>query len=119
MMAFWLSVPVLVVGFAASVVISLVQIVTSIQDATFNTVPRLAAVLVALIVSMPDAAESDDIHDCFVGGPSAGMHADPFLSPHSMRSCWCWRGFRELLSSSPCRVSPAHLNPSVLCFRSL
>ena len=52
-MAFWLSVPVLVVGFAASVVISLVQIVTSIQDATFNTVPRLAAVLVALIVSMP------------------------------------------------------------------
>ena len=53
MMAFWLSVPVLVVGFAASVVISLLQIVTSIQDATFNTVPRLAAVLAALILSMP------------------------------------------------------------------
>lgn len=53
MVAFWLGVPVLMVGFAASVVISLLQILTSIQDATFNTVPRLAAVLVALIVSMP------------------------------------------------------------------
>ena len=40
MMAFWLSAPLLLVGFAASVVVSLVQIVTSIQDATFNTVPR-------------------------------------------------------------------------------
>ena len=53
MLAFWLSVPLLVVGFAASIVVSLLQIVTSIQDMTFNTVPRLAAVLVALIVAMP------------------------------------------------------------------
>ena len=53
MAAFWLSAPVLAIGFAASVVISLVQILTSIQDATFNTVPRLAAVLAGLIVAMP------------------------------------------------------------------
>jgi len=53
MMAFWLSVPALAVGFAASVVISLAQILTSIQDATFNTVPRLAAVLGALVLAMP------------------------------------------------------------------
>lgn len=53
MLAFWLSVPLLAVGFAASIVVSVLQIVTSIQDMTFNTVPRLAAVLVALIVSMP------------------------------------------------------------------
>lgn len=53
MLTFWLSVPLLVVGFAASIVVSLLQIVTSIQDMTFNTVPRLAAVLVALIVAMP------------------------------------------------------------------
>ena len=53
MAAFWLAVPVLVVGFGASVVISLLQIITSIQDSTFSTVPRLAAVLAALIVSMP------------------------------------------------------------------
>lgn len=53
MMAFWLSAPLLLVGFAASVVVSLVQIVTSIQDATFNTVPRLAAVLAAVALAMP------------------------------------------------------------------
>jgi flagellar biosynthesis protein FliQ len=53
MAAFWLAVPVLAVGFAAGVVISLLQILTSIQDTTFNTVPRLAAVLTALIVAMP------------------------------------------------------------------
>lgn len=53
MMAFWLCVPTLAVGFAASIVVSLLQIVTSIQDMTFNTVPRLAAVLVAIILTMP------------------------------------------------------------------
>ncbi len=50
---FWLSAPVLIVCFVASILVSLVQIVTAIQDATFNTVPRLAAVLVALVLAMP------------------------------------------------------------------
>lgn len=53
MMAFWLSAPLLLVAFGASVVVSLVQIVTSIQDNTFNTVPRLAAVLAAVALAMP------------------------------------------------------------------
>lgn len=53
MMTFWLSAPVLLVAFIAGVVISLVQIVTSIQDSAFSTVPRLVAVLVALIATMP------------------------------------------------------------------
>ncbi len=53
MMAFWLGVPVLTVGFAAAVIVSLLQILTSIQDAIFSTVPRLAAVLAALIFSLP------------------------------------------------------------------
>ena len=53
MTAFWLAIPVLTVGFAAAVVISLLQILTSIQDQTFSTVPRLAAVLAALIVALP------------------------------------------------------------------
>lgn len=53
MMAFWLAIPILAVGFAAGVVISLLQILTSIQDSAFSTVPRLAAVLTALIVMMP------------------------------------------------------------------
>jgi flagellar biosynthesis protein FliQ len=53
MMAFWLSAPLLLVGFVAGIVVSLVQIVTSIQDSAFGTVPRLCAFLVAFIVSMP------------------------------------------------------------------
>jgi len=53
MTAFWLGVPILTVGFAAAVVVSLLQILTSIQDSIFSTVPRLAAVLAALIIGMP------------------------------------------------------------------
>lgn len=53
MMAFWLAAPVLIVGFIAGIVMSLLQIVTSIQDSAFSTVPRLAAVLAILIVAMP------------------------------------------------------------------
>jgi flagellar biosynthetic protein FliQ len=51
--AFWLAAPLLAVGFAAGVVISLVQIVTSIQDSAFGTVPRLAAFLAGMLVLMP------------------------------------------------------------------
>ena len=53
MMAFWLSAPVLLVGFIGGIIVSLVQIVTSIQDPAFSTVPRLAAVLAAAIIAMP------------------------------------------------------------------
>jgi flagellar biosynthetic protein FliQ len=52
-MAFWVSAPLLAVGFAAGVLISIVQIVTSIQDSAFATVPRLLAFLVALMLSLP------------------------------------------------------------------
>lgn len=50
---FWLSLPLLVVGFAAGIVISLVQIVTSIQDSSFGAVPRLVAFLIALVIFLP------------------------------------------------------------------
>jgi flagellar biosynthetic protein FliQ len=50
---FWLGAPLLAVGFAAGIVISLVQITTSIQDTAFGTVPRLAAFLVGLLLLMP------------------------------------------------------------------
>jgi flagellar biosynthetic protein FliQ len=53
MMAFWLAAPLLLVGFAIGIVVSLIQIVTSIQDSGFNTIPRLAAFLAALLASMP------------------------------------------------------------------
>jgi len=53
MTAFWLSAPLLVVGFVAGVIISLVQVITSMQDAAFSTIPRLGAFLVALLLSLP------------------------------------------------------------------
>jgi flagellar biosynthetic protein FliQ len=49
----WLSVPVLAVGFVVGIVMSLAQILTSIQDSSFAAVPRLAAFLVALVLAMP------------------------------------------------------------------
>jgi len=53
MTAFWLALPLLMVGFVVGIVVSLIQVVTSMQDSSFGTVPRLAAFLVALIVLMP------------------------------------------------------------------
>ena len=53
MTTFWLSLPLLAIGFVAGIVISLIQIVTSIQDSAFSTVPRLAAFLLGLLVFLP------------------------------------------------------------------
>ncbi len=53
MTTFWLSLPLLAVGFVAGIVISLLQIVTSIQDPGFGTVPRLAAFLGAMLLFLP------------------------------------------------------------------
>ena len=53
MQAFWLSLPILMVGFVAGAVISLIQIVTSIQDSAFGALPRLAAFLAALFLFLP------------------------------------------------------------------
>jgi flagellar biosynthetic protein FliQ len=53
MMAFWLAAPLLAVGFVAGIIISLIQIVTSIQDSGFSTIPRLCAFLVTFMVAMP------------------------------------------------------------------
>ena len=53
MTAFWLSLPLLAIGFLAGIVVSLVQIVTSMQDASFGSVPRLAAFLVGLLLFLP------------------------------------------------------------------
>jgi flagellar biosynthesis protein FliQ len=53
MTTFWLSLPLLALGFIAGIVISLVQIVTSIQDPAFSTVPRLAAFLAGILIFLP------------------------------------------------------------------
>jgi flagellar biosynthesis protein FliQ len=51
--AFWLSAPLLAIGFAAGIIVSLLQIVTSIQDSGFNAIPRLVAFLTGFIFLMP------------------------------------------------------------------
>jgi flagellar biosynthesis protein FliQ len=53
LMMFWISAPFLIAGFVAGIVMSLIQIVTSIQDAAFSTVPRLAVFLLVATISMP------------------------------------------------------------------
>ena len=53
MTALWMSAPLLLIGLAAGILISLVQIVTSIQDAAFNAIPRLAVFLAATLLLLP------------------------------------------------------------------
>lgn len=52
-LTFWLAAPLLAIGFIVGVVISLVQIATSIQDNAVSSVPRLAAFVVSLILFLP------------------------------------------------------------------
>ena len=47
MMTLWLGAPLLIIGFLAGILISLLQIVTSIQDTGFSTIPRLVAFLLS------------------------------------------------------------------------
>jgi flagellar biosynthesis protein FliQ len=51
--AFWVSAPLLAAGFIAGIVMSLIQIVTSIQDSAFSTIPRLAVFLLTFILTLP------------------------------------------------------------------
>jgi len=49
----WLCLPLLAIGFLASILISLVQTVTAIQDSAFSALPRLVVFLAALVIAMP------------------------------------------------------------------
>ncbi|HZU30299.1 MAG TPA: flagellar biosynthetic protein FliQ [Candidatus Angelobacter sp.] len=51
--ALLLSAPILIVGIVVSIIISVLQVMTSVQEVTISTVPRLAAVAGALFVTMP------------------------------------------------------------------
>jgi flagellar biosynthetic protein FliQ len=51
--AFWLAAPLLLIGFAVGTAINLVQILTSMQDTVFSTVPRLAAFLFGFLLLLP------------------------------------------------------------------
>lgn len=50
---FWLSLPLLALGFVAGIIVSLVQVVTSMQDASFGAVPRLWAFFFGLLLFLP------------------------------------------------------------------
>jgi flagellar biosynthesis protein FliQ len=51
--ALLVAAPILIIGSVVSVVISIGQVLTSIQDATISTVPKLAAVGIASFVLLP------------------------------------------------------------------
>ncbi|MCW5976762.1 MAG: flagellar biosynthetic protein FliQ [Bryobacteraceae bacterium] len=53
MTTFWLGLPLMAVGFLAGVVVSLAQIITSMQDPAVGTVPRLAAFLLGMLLFLP------------------------------------------------------------------
>jgi flagellar biosynthesis protein FliQ len=53
MATFWLSAPLLAIGLVAGILVSLVQIVTSIQDTAFSAVPRLLAFLLGIMLLLP------------------------------------------------------------------
>ena len=51
--ALWMGAPLLIVATMISLVINVVQVLTSLQDATVSTVPRLFAVAAATILLLP------------------------------------------------------------------
>ncbi len=53
MLAFWVAAPMLAIGFFVGILISLVQIATSMQDTAFSTVPRLIAFLAGILLLLP------------------------------------------------------------------
>jgi flagellar biosynthetic protein FliQ len=50
---FWISLPLLLIGMTIGVLVSLIQVVTSIQDSSFAAVPRLCAFLFGLLILLP------------------------------------------------------------------
>ena len=53
MTTFIVSAPILILGFVAGVIVSIVQILTSMQDPAFNTIPRLGAFLAGILLLLP------------------------------------------------------------------
>jgi len=51
--ALWLGAPILVIATIVSLLINVGQVLTSLQDSTISTVPRLIAVAAAAFVFLP------------------------------------------------------------------
>ena len=66
--AFWISAPLLAIGFVAGILISVIQIVTSIQDTGFNSIPRLMAFLGGCLVLMPWMVHKSMAYTTYIWG---------------------------------------------------
>ena len=51
--ALWIAAPLLLIATVVSLLINIVQVLTSLQEQTLPTVPRLAAVATAIFLLMP------------------------------------------------------------------
>lgn len=51
--ALWLSLPLLTAGFLVGTAISLIQVLTSLQDQSAAALPRLVVMFIALLLLMP------------------------------------------------------------------
>jgi len=51
--AFWMGAPLLIVATLVGLLINVVQVLTSLQESTLSTVPRLFAVAAATFLLMP------------------------------------------------------------------
>jgi flagellar biosynthetic protein FliQ len=51
--ALWIGAPLLIIATVVGLVINVVQVLTSLQEATISTVPRLFAVAGAILLLMP------------------------------------------------------------------
>ena len=51
--ALWISLPLLSVMFLVGILVSIIQILTSIQDPSFSAIPRLAAFFATMLVLLP------------------------------------------------------------------
>jgi flagellar biosynthesis protein FliQ len=49
----WISAPMLIVGMIVGITISILQVVTSVQDATLAFVPRALAVFISFLLAFP------------------------------------------------------------------
>jgi flagellar biosynthetic protein FliQ len=51
--ALWMGAPLLIIATVVSLLINIVQVLTSLQETTVSTVPRLFAVAAAVLLLMP------------------------------------------------------------------
>jgi len=51
--AFWMGAPLLILATVVGLLINVVQVLTSLQETTLSTVPRLFAVAAATVLLMP------------------------------------------------------------------